>query len=59
MDKGINIDKLQQFLLILYKDFKETEVGKNSERLKEIAENGIASAIGAMELIKLNESKNK
>lgn len=49
------INKLQQFLLVLYKDFKEIEIDKDSVRLKEIAENGIASAIGAMELMKLSE----
>lgn len=55
--EGINfmekeaIKKLQAFLLVWYKDFKEIEVDEDLLRLKEIAENGIASAIGAMELM--------
>lgn len=52
------VNKIQQFLLVLYKDFKEIEFDEDLINLKEIAENGIASAIGAMELTKLSEPKN-
>lgn len=51
------VDKLQKFLLVLYKDFKELAIDEKSINLKEMTENGIASAIGAMELIKLNGSE--
>jgi hypothetical protein len=53
MTKYQAINKMQGFLELIYKDFRNLEVNNNSA--KQLAENGILSAIGAMKMLKMDE----
>ncbi len=52
MDKEA-INKLQQFLLVWYKDFKEVGFEEDNLKLKYMIEDGVASVLGAMEMLKI------
>mgnify|MGYP000941336622 CR=1 FL=1 len=53
MTKYQAINKMQKFLELIYKDFRNLEISNNSA--KQLAEDGILSAIGAMEMLKMDE----
>lgn len=48
------VDKLQQNLIVLYKDLKQLDVVEGSLKLKKMAEDGVTTTMGALVLIKLN-----